>query len=80
MDAIDYSENMIQTAREKASIKRLTNISYSCETLAENAAIDKPYDIVTALYERFWSDRGNAWAFRGSWPDTIHEQVVCNFD
>ena len=50
IDGIDYSENMIQIAKEKASIKRLANVSYSCGTLAENSAIDKSYDIVTAFY------------------------------
>lgn len=50
IEGVDYSENMIQIAREKASIKRLANVSYSCGTLVENAAIDKHYDIVTAFY------------------------------
>lgn len=47
---VDYSENMIQIAKEKAASKNLSNVEYFCGTLNQNAVKEKSYDLVTAFY------------------------------
>lgn len=50
IEGIDYSENMIQIAKEKAKSKNLSNVTYSCGTLVQSSVMENSYDIVTAFY------------------------------
>jgi len=47
---VDYSEKMIDVAKEKAASKNLSNVKYICGTLNQNSVKEKSYDLVSAFY------------------------------
>lgn len=47
---VDYSEKMIDVAKEKAATKKLTNVKYICGTLNHKSVMENSYDVVTAFY------------------------------